>query len=162
MRIKALRPSGPTSPSGRKESHRVSGKDPLKVKVTDSKLVRASHSDSSDLSVSVGPGRGQAASCPHTIPFGGVPALPFSGRGVLSGGLGTAFLLLPVWSGWGHLCTAAVVVAVTSSPALPTALSPAPVFSGSLHTSRSAALCTLPQTNIFSKQSGSITGRGQA
>lgn len=107
MRIKALRTSGHTSPSGRKESHRVSGKDPLKVKVSDSKLVRASHSDSSDLSASVGPGRGQAASCPHTIPFGGVPALPFSGLGVLSGGLGTAFLLLPVveWLGsFMHSC----------------------------------------------------------
>lgn len=65
-------------PSGREESHRVSGKDPLKMKVNDSKLVRAGRSGISDPSVRVGPGQGPAASCPHTVPFDGVLTVPFT------------------------------------------------------------------------------------
>lgn len=98
MRIKALRHFGHTSPLGREESHGVSGKDPLKMKVNDTKLVRAGHSGGSDPSVRVGRGQGPAASCPHTVPFDGLLALAFSPLGVVSGGLQQLSACLQLWS----------------------------------------------------------------
>lgn len=80
--------------SGREESHRVSGKEPLKMKVNDSRLVRAEHSGTSDPSVRVGPGQGPATSCPHSVPFDGVLTVPFSSLRVISPR--AAFLPSPV------------------------------------------------------------------
>lgn len=161
MRIKALRHSWSHQPL-REGRIRVSGKDPLKMKVNDSELVGAGHSGPSDSSVRVGPDRGQAASCPHAVPFDGGPVLPFSSLGVLSGGPGAAFPLSRVadqlWS-FTHSCCGGDRDVVQSPPHCPVPCSRVPQHSACLSLRLSALLL---QTNSFSKQSGSVTMRGQA